>query len=38
MGVGVSGMRERIKQIGGEVKILPAEPGTLVEAVIPLFK
>jgi PAS domain S-box-containing protein len=38
MSVGISGMRERIKQIGGEVNILPAEPGTLVEAVIPLFK
>jgi PAS domain S-box-containing protein len=37
-GVGVSGMRERIKQLGGEVKIIPAEPGTLVEAAIPLFK
>lgn len=37
-GVGVSGMKERIKQIGGEVNIVPAEPGTLVEAVIPLFK
>jgi signal transduction histidine kinase len=38
MGVGVTGMRERIKQIGGEVNILPAEPGTLVEAIIPLFQ
>ena len=37
-GVGVSGMRERIKQIGGEVNILRAEPGTLVEAIIPLFQ
>lgn len=37
-GVGVSGMRERIKQLGGEVKILSAEPGTIVEAAIPLFK
>ncbi len=37
-GVGVSGMRERIKQLGGEVRILSAEPGTIVEAAIPLFK
>lgn len=37
-GVGIGGMRERIKQLGGEVNILRAEPGTLVEAVIPLFR
>jgi PAS domain S-box-containing protein len=36
-GVGVSGMKERIKQLGGEVHIQRAEPGTLVEAIIPLF-
>jgi PAS domain S-box-containing protein len=36
-GVGVSSMKERIKQLGGDVNILRAEPGTLVEAVIPLF-
>jgi PAS domain S-box-containing protein len=36
-GVGISGMRERVKQLGGEVNILRAEPGTLIEAVIPLF-
>jgi PAS domain S-box-containing protein len=36
-GVGVSSLRERVKQLGGEVKILRAEPGTVVEAVIPLF-
>jgi PAS domain S-box-containing protein len=35
-GVGISGMRERVKQLGGEVNILRAEPGTLIEAVIPL--
>jgi PAS domain S-box-containing protein len=37
-GVGIGGMKERIKQLGGEVNILRAEPGTLVEAVIPLFQ
>jgi PAS domain S-box-containing protein len=36
-GVGIAGMRERVKQAGGEVNILRAEPGTIVEAVIPLF-
>jgi PAS domain S-box-containing protein len=36
-GVGVNSLRERVKQLGGEVNILRAEPGTLVEAVIPLF-
>lgn len=36
-GVGLSGMRERIKQLGGRVTIQRAEPGTLVEAIIPLF-
>jgi PAS domain S-box-containing protein len=36
-GVGVSSLRERVKQIGGEIQILRAEPGTLVEAVIPLY-
>ena len=36
-GVGISSLRERVKQLGGELKILRAEPGTLVEAVIPLF-
>lgn len=36
-GVGVSSLRERVKQLGGDINILRAEPGTLVEAVIPLF-
>jgi signal transduction histidine kinase len=36
-GVGVGSLRERIKQLGGEVHIFRAEPGTQVEAVIPLF-
>ena len=37
-GVGVSGLRERVKHLGGEVKIIRAEPGTLVEAIIPLLE
>lgn len=36
-GVGIGGMRERLKQFGGELRVIRAEPGTLVEAIIPLF-
>lgn len=36
-GVGVSGMKERVKQLNGELRVSRAEPGTLVEATIPLF-
>ncbi|MGH9688103.1 MAG: sensor histidine kinase [Candidatus Acidiferrales bacterium] len=35
MGVGIGGMRQRVKQLGGELKIVNANPGTLVQAVIP---
>lgn len=37
IGVGIGGMRERVKQFGGDLKVTPAEPGTIVEASIPLF-
>lgn len=37
MGVGITGMRERVRQLGGELSITRAEPGTLVEATIPLL-
>jgi PAS domain S-box-containing protein len=38
LGVGISGMKERVKQFGGEMRVSKAEPGTLVEATIPLFE
>jgi len=36
-GVGISGMRERVKQLNGELRIARAEPGTLVQATIPIL-
>jgi PAS domain S-box-containing protein len=37
-GVGISGMRERVKQLNGEFKVTRAEPGTLVSATIPIIE
>jgi signal transduction histidine kinase len=37
-GVGISGMKERVKQLNGELRVSRAEPGTLVEATIPIFE
>ncbi|MGB9245171.1 MAG: PAS domain-containing sensor histidine kinase [Candidatus Acidiferrales bacterium] len=37
VGVGISGMRERVRQFGGDLTLTGAEPGMLVEAKIPLF-
>jgi signal transduction histidine kinase len=34
-GVGLAGMRERIHQLGGRLKILSCEPGTLISVTMP---
>jgi len=35
IGIGIGGMRERARELGGELRILKADPGTIVEIVIP---
>jgi signal transduction histidine kinase len=35
VGVGIGGMRQRVKEFGGEVRLRNANPGTLVEVSIP---
>jgi signal transduction histidine kinase len=35
IGVGIGGMRERARELGGELRMLNASPGTIVEVVIP---
>jgi signal transduction histidine kinase len=36
IGIGIGGMRERVKEFGGELQLRNTNPGTLVEVVIPL--
>src|SRR5260370_14604460 len=35
IGVGIGGMKQRVKELGGDLQIANANPGTLVEVVIP---
>ena len=35
-GVGLAGMRERIRELGGQIRIEPSSPGTLISVVMPL--
>jgi len=35
IGIGIGGMRERVREFGGEFRMLNANPGTIVEIVIP---
>jgi signal transduction histidine kinase len=36
VGVGVSGMRQRVREFGGELRLQRANPGTLLEAIVPM--
>src|ERR1700680_505146 len=36
IGVGIGGMRQRIKELGGELLLRNANPGTIVEVLIPM--
>jgi signal transduction histidine kinase len=38
IGVGIGGMRERARQLGGAIVIRGADPGTLVEVKFPMLK
>lgn len=36
LGIGITGMRERIRQLGGKLQIMPGDPGTIVKVKLPL--
>jgi signal transduction histidine kinase len=36
IGVGIGGMRQRVSELGGELHMMNAHPGTVVEVSIPL--
>ena len=36
IGVGIGGMRQRVKEFGGELRIGSANPGTFVEVTVPI--
>jgi signal transduction histidine kinase len=36
IGIGIGGMRQRVKEFGGELRLRNASPGTLVEVIIPI--
>jgi signal transduction histidine kinase len=35
VGVGIGGMRQRVNELGGSLRLANANPGTIVEVVIP---
>jgi signal transduction histidine kinase len=36
IGVGIGGMRQRVKEFGGDLRIANANPGTIVEVTVPI--
>ena len=38
VGVGIGGMRQRVEEFGGKLRLANANPGTVVEVVIPVEK
>ena len=36
IGIGIGGMRQRVKEFGGELQLRNSNPGTIVEVVIPI--
>ena len=38
IGIGIAGMRQRVAEFGGQCQLSRANPGTLVEVMIPLVK
>jgi signal transduction histidine kinase len=36
IGIGIAGMRQRVKELGGELRLRNSNPGTILEAVIPI--
>ena len=36
IGIGIGGMRQRVKEFGGELQLRNSSPGTIVEVVIPI--
>ena len=38
VGVGIGGMRQRVTELGGTLRLANANPGTVVEVVIPAFR
>ena len=36
VGVGIGGMRQRVEEFGGKLRLSNANPGTVVEVVIPV--